>query len=825
MAKERSGPPGDEPLLVVDGAGTVRRWSERAQRVFGLSDAEALGRSVVWATSSREVALRVRPRLADGKEDVPDVQDARGAAVGMAAGGRAGVPLYWTVELAADEPAEPESVVWDEAVLEALFGQSPVGLHVLDTDLRVVSVSSGTSATRERPPGGFTGRRFDEVYRLADPAAQEAVARQILATGVPAVERTVRGYEDEERTRERLYSVSGFRLHGADGRVLGLALVVVDRTERERAKVLAELLATERESVGRTLDVVATCQDLADTLAPGFADRAEVEIADSVVRGAEPPSPDSVSPPLLRCAAVAGVPLEAGGTACAGDRGGPSRDADAPSPPKAPHGGGVAAGADGAHRTELDEGGPGVRGRAGEVRSLHGPSPETLALADLQPRLLDLRAGAALPDSAKRAPHGAHSLLVVPLALRGGALGLLTLYRVGRSEPYLTDEVATAVEIAAHAALAVDNARRYAHERALAATVQRRLLPQRSTDPPLGVRTAHTYLPGTAGGGAWYDVIPLSGACSAFVVGEVAGQGIHAATAMGQVRTAVRAFATLGIEPDELLARLDETVSQLAAERRALPAHDQLRDEPLTVACVYAVYDAGDGSCTAARAGGADPWLAGPDGVFTPLGAPEGPALGDPDVAPFASVTTELPEGSTLMMSASPEARVGPILRETTASGSVQDVCDALALAGDTARADGDTVFLATRTTGLSADTAVSWPLDLGKQAPARARARAGAWLSERVGGEAAFRAELIVSELVTNAVRYGTPPLSLGLILGRVLTVEVKDASPTSPHLRHARTLDEGGRGLFIVAQMADRWGTRPSPRGKTIWAETSRD
>jgi anti-sigma regulatory factor (Ser/Thr protein kinase) len=424
----------------------------------------------------------------------------------------------------------------------------------------------------------------------------------------------------------------------------------------------------------------------------------------------------------------------------------------------------------------------------------------------------------------KRIPAGTHSVLVVPLCLRGGALGLLTLYRVGESQPFHPDEAATVMEIGAHAALAVDNARRYAHERALAATVQRRLLPQPETDAPLGVRTAHTCLPGSVGGGAWYDVIPLSGACSAFVAGEVAGDGIHAATAMGQVRTAVRAFAALGIEPDELLARLDETVSQLAAERRALPAHDPLRDEPLTVACVYAAYDAGDGACTAARAGGADPWLAGPDGVFMPFGAPDGPSLGDADVAPFACVTVQLSENSTLVMPASATAEVGPALGGGTGAGPLQEVCDRLAFAGDLGRPGGDTVLLAARTTALPANATVSWPLDIDEQTPARARTLAGEWLSDRIGTEAGFAAELIVSELVTNAVRYGTPPMSLRLILGRVLTIEVKDASPTSPHLRHARTLDEGGRGLFIVSQLTDRWGTRRSPQGKTIWAETSR-
>ncbi|MEW2549073.1 SpoIIE family protein phosphatase [Streptomyces sp. NPDC047002] len=884
MAQERRAPAGEGPLLIMDGAGTVCRWSARAERVFGRSRAEAVGRPAVWATSTCDAALRVRPYVDDGARWPAEAEATSGTGEAGETGGAAGA-LCWTVELAeAGEGGDgPEERAWDAAVLDALFGQSPVGLHILDTDLRVVRADSGTA--RSAP----AGRRFDEVYRLADPAGQEAAARRILATGVPAVERTVRVFADPQRTRERLYAVSCFRLHDrADGRVLGLAVVAVDRTERERAKALADLLATARDRVGRSLDTVATCQDLAQTLAPGFADRVEVEIADTVVHGAQPPVPGGAQAPLLRCAAAVGTPLHdrapargapsagaagaaaaepaedggadtaAGKAARAGASEGSEADAgslsDAGAGPAAGYGGAGAGDAAAGVGAVTDEegavtpaGAGGVSGawpaarpcgeRAGEARVLRRAGPEARALDDLQPHLADLRGSGSRTEGGKPVPPGTHTLLVVPLALRGGALGLLHLYRTGASEPFTRDEVATAVEIAAHAALAVDNARRYAHERALAATVQRRLLPQRADDPPLGVRTAHAYRPGPAGGGAWYDVIPLSGACSAFVVGEVAGDGIHAATAMGQVRTAVRAFATLGIEPDELLARVDEVVAQLAAERRALPAHDPLRAEPLTVACVYAVHDAGDGLCTVARGGGADPWLAAPGGPFAPLGAPEGPVLGDLDIAPFASLTVELAEGSALVLSASPAARVRPVLGSFTASDSVRAICEALArdARGDSGghgnsgenAADGDgsdAVFLAAETTALPADTTVSWRLDPDEQAPARARSLAVDWLAGRVGGEAAFGAELVVSELVTNAVRYGVPPLTLRLILGRVLTVEVKDASPTTPHLRHARTHDEGGRGLFIIAQLADRWGTRRTPQGKTIWAEMSR-
>ncbi|MCG0063313.1 ATP-binding protein [Streptomyces tricolor] len=84
-----------------------------------------------------------------------------------------------------------------------------------------------------------------------------------------------------------------------------------------------------------------------------------------------------------------------------------------------------------------------------------------------------------------------------------------------------------------------------------------------------------------------------------------------------------------------------------------------------------------------------------------------------------------------------------------------------------------------------------------------------------------AFATELIVSELVTNAIRYAEPPVQLRLIRDRTLSVEVSDGSSTAPYLRHARTTDEGGRGLLLVSQFAQRWGTRYEDRGKTIWVE----
>ncbi|MEU9160751.1 ATP-binding protein [Streptomyces sp. NPDC048424] len=89
------------------------------------------------------------------------------------------------------------------------------------------------------------------------------------------------------------------------------------------------------------------------------------------------------------------------------------------------------------------------------------------------------------------------------------------------------------------------------------------------------------------------------------------------------------------------------------------------------------------------------------------------------------------------------------------------------------------------------------------------------------VDEETAYTTQLIVSELVGNAVRYGSPPLRLRLIHERMLTCEVSDSATSSPHVKHARTVDETGRGLFIIASLAEQWGTRYQEQGKSVWAE----
>ncbi|MDX6764860.1 SpoIIE family protein phosphatase, partial [Streptomyces sp. F8] len=222
------------------------------------------------------------------------------------------------------------------------------------------------------------------------------------------------------------------------------------------------------------------------------------------------------------------------------------------------------------------------------------PTPYTQALADLRPRVValdgDLPWVGADPDRTEAIRRsGAHTLITAPLAVRGTVLGLISLYRTRQPVRYDAPDADLVLQLADHTALCIDNARRYTREHAIAATVQRHLLPRRPLSRT-ALETEHLLVP-AEGAGQWYDTIALSGARTALVVGTVAGSGIHTATAMGQLRTAIRSLTAFDLPPDELLARLHGTVASLAAERAGLPPSGPLHQQVLTATCAYAVHD------------------------------------------------------------------------------------------------------------------------------------------------------------------------------------------------------------------------------------------
>ncbi|SHL57720.1 Histidine kinase-like ATPase domain-containing protein [Actinacidiphila paucisporea] len=366
---------------------------------------------------------------------------------------------------------------------------------------------------------------------------------------------------------------------------------------------------------------------------------------------------------------------------------------------------------------------------------------------------------------------------------------------------------------------------------AMAVNLQQSLLPHGPPDQN-ALDVAFRYLPAQAGvGGDWFDVIPLAGARVAVVVGDIVGHGMHAAATMGRLRTAVFNFSMLDLPPDDLLAHLDDLVNRIDKDQSA-GAGPPGADAPIAGAtCLYAIYDPVTRCCQLARAGHLPPALVAPDGSVELLDVPAGPPLGLGGL-PFEAIEHRLPEGSRLVLYTDGlvedrfrDIDVGLDLLRSALSGTAgrttEESCDAVLNALMPAAPTDDIALLVAETRALPDDCIARWSVPTEPAAVGAVREGADEQLAAWGLDELAFTTELILSELITNAIRYATGPIDVRLLLDRSLICEVADTSSTSPHLRYAATTDEGGRGLFLVAQLAERWGTRYTKEGKIIWVE----
>jgi serine phosphatase RsbU (regulator of sigma subunit)/anti-sigma regulatory factor (Ser/Thr protein kinase) len=530
--------------------------------------------------------------------------------------------------------------------------------------------------------------------------------------------------------------------------------------------------------IGTSLDVTRTAEELAELAVPRFADFATVDLFDPVLNGEEP-RPGTA----LRRAACAGIRKD---------------------PPLYPVG----------RRIRWVATSP-------QARSL------TTGQSVVEPRL-NVAPGWRAQDLERTdqvLEYGIHSLITVPLRAGSLVLGVANFWRSQKQEPFDSEELALAEELVARAAVSIDNARRYTREHSMAVTLQRSLLP-RSLPEQGALELAYRYLPAQAGvGGDWFDVLPLSGARVALVVGDVVGHGLHAAATMGRLRTAVHNFSSLDLPPDELLGLLDELVGRI--DQDETPAEGAV---VTGATCLYAVYDPVSRRCTVARAGHPPPALVHPDGSVGFPEVPAGPPLGLGGL-PFETADLELAEGSRLVLytdglveDRERDIDVGldllaDALRRTPGA-SPEDTCRTV-LDQLPARPSDDVALIVARTCVLGPDRVAEWQVPPDPAAVSDVRSAVTRQLSDWGLDELVFTTELILSELVTNAIRYGRAPIGVRLLRDRTLICEVSDRSTTSPHLRYAASTDEGGRGLFLVAQMAERWGTRYTPEGKIIWAE----
>ncbi|MFI8438485.1 SpoIIE family protein phosphatase [Streptomyces sp. NPDC079020] len=363
--------------------------------------------------------------------------------------------------------------------------------------------------------------------------------------------------------------------------------------------------------------------------------------------------------------------------------------------------------------------------------------------------------------------------------------------------------------------------------RETAVTLQRSLLPQ-ELEQPDDLRIAATYQPGgtdAAVGGDWYDVITLGAGRTALVIGDVMGRGVRAAAVMGQLRTAVRAYARLDLPPHEVLQLLDGLATEIDASQIAT--------------CVYAVHDPNEGRLVYASAGHLPILVRDEDGTVHRAADPTGPPLGTGGWV-HTSDTIPLPPGSTAVLytdglverrSEDIDEGVAALARALSgAKGAPQVVCDRLIRSlGVTAEHDDDVAVLVVQhpaRTGSNAELFHNAALDLlgGIEAAPRARAFAtGVLTSWRFPVELCDLGVLAASELVANSLQHGTPPMRLGLRrTDRRLIIEVTDGADHLPRRRRAEPADEAGRGISIVATIASSWGSRRTPGGgKAVWCE----
>ncbi|MEU8468009.1 SpoIIE family protein phosphatase [Streptomyces sp. NPDC029006] len=791
----------DAAIAMLDASGTVVGWTEAAQQLVGYAAGEVVGRPAdgvlappVDAPASSTFAEQCRGQ-GDWSGTVP-VRHRDGHTlrmtlrVSMLRGQDA--DTRWLVFVT--DIGTLSSGAADGPVRDSLLSHSPIGIAVFDRKLRCTWVNDAKERQDGTPRDRRIGSGLADWLPSFEAGALEVVMRQVLESGRTMIHE-YRAWPPAVRRREHAFSVLFFCLQGADGLPVGVCSMTVDVTGNRRSRERLAILSEASTHVGSTLDVMRTGQELADLAVPLLADHVLVDLVESVPLGLEP-SVGTVTPsgrtPLLRRAGLATID---------------------PNVPRQPF----------------------VRE---QVIHAHPASSFAAALrtgrSHLEP-VLDTGAGPWVDDDPARAQkvrdHGIHSLMVVPIRARHSVLGLALFARSAEPTPFQEDDLLLAEELVTRAALCLENALQYTRERTAALTLQRDLLPHRVRGGD-AVEVASRYVPADMEhgvGGDWFDVIELSGARVALVVGDVVGHGINAAATMGRLRTAVRTLADLDLPPHELLAHLDDTVRRLGEEDADSGGH-----VPAVVGatCLYAVYDPVTLRCTMARAGHPPPAIIDAQDRVTfpdmPAGAPLGLGLG---LVAFESVELEIPEGSVLAFytdgvveTRDDDLDVGMHRLGAALSGpnqSLEDMCSAVIDTLPAQTHSDDVTLLLARTRALPATRVVSWELPNDPTAVRTARRMVGDQISAWGMEHLSATVELIVSELVTNAIRYGGAPIHLRLIQHKVLTCEVFDNSTSHPRSRQPLVLEENGRGLSLVAQLSRRWGSRSATGGKIVWAE----
>jgi serine phosphatase RsbU (regulator of sigma subunit) len=634
-------------------------------------------------------------------------------------------------------------------------------------------------------PGALLGS--DLASLLADPAAHAAALQGLIDAACSDREGTTVLALRTARGSQANVIVTVQPVRSADADLAAIAILRIPQSVEERfldpAVMRRAMIDGAFKRIGGELDIDQMAPELINIVVPHFCNAAGLLILESIVGDDDIPAESPDGSHMVRRVALAH------------DDGDPGWDATFPTgeilryPPGTPY-------------TRCMDSGEPVR----EVMA--SGEAARMATSWLRRPVARLLSGV--------------SMLLLPLIARDTMLGFFVCIRQVENRRFDAYDTEIGMEFASQAAIFIDNARRFTRERATALTLQRSLLPT-GLSAPSSVEVNHRYLPGSKlieVGGDWYESIALPGGRVALVVGDVAGHGVRAAVTMGRLRTAIHTLAMLELPPAETLQLLDELMQELGAR------------EPHFATCVYAIFDAVEGTCEVASAGHLPPLLVRPDGTNELLDVSPAPPLGI-GAGPIQSRVLNIEDGSLLVLYTDGLvekrdrdideglALLSDIFGPGAAARPLEDLCKAM-LAGvyaDTQR--DDIAVLIARLRRIPADHHVRWKLPAELTSARRARVLIRRPLRQWGLAELIPTTELLVSELVTNAVRYAQGKIGLRLILEGGLVCEVLDDSAALPRIRHPGEEDERGRGLQVVSQVAQRWGARRTPSGKVVWCE----